>query len=308
MNISLLLIVGLALGFVALNFLLFLTLCLCKWSQRKTEVDYGSYPSLDNLKRRSLLKRHGAGLRAQVAIDSKEMHDPYTRLPRQSPKRPLDQLPFPEALLHSPRRTLAISPGLYPSMNTPTKMNHGYLGKIGDTASIYSMESAPIDLHDQILLSQPFSRALCSYQTNVLPGVRSAGTSVSVAKATDLIPPLLPTTQCASIEEVASKTYRYQGSELSTTSPFQDPTGSSDALRHQWYAPILSKNTAEGLSPEHLRLPTVGLVPMAREVPLLHRQFSLRLPSPHSPPPPLCEGWMSSDGCSCVRLSEAPFE
>jgi hypothetical protein len=243
------------------------------------------------LKRRSLLKRNGASLGVQVAIDSKEVHDPYTRLPRQTPKRLLCQPPFPHPLLDSPRRTPAIPPGLSSSrdqLDTLTNMGRECLCKMEDTASIYSVASAPVDLHDQILLSQPSSEALCNYQHTILPGVRSARTLVGVAKATNIIPPPPPTTQRASIEELPLETYRYRGSGLSATSPFQDPTGSSDVLGHQWYVPHPSESTAKGLLPEHLRLPAVGLVspiPVAREGPRLHRRFCSRLPSPYSPPP-----------------------
>lgn len=163
-----------------------------------------------------------------------------------------------------------------------------------DSASVYSTASAPLDMHDQVMLAQPFSRALYGRhvpepQTGTtgagptldMPAVPIATQASITAHPLDFIDPLAPQTY----ESVLARSRDHDRAELSRTDvglprrpqPVSTPEAPSRMRPRSHFRPT-SRFSA---MPPPLRLPELP----TRNTPALDLDNSQRvlLSSPHSP-------------------------
>ncbi|KAF8973155.1 hypothetical protein BDZ97DRAFT_1779741 [Flammula alnicola] len=264
MHVSLPLVIGLASGFASFNVLLAFT-CLCL-RRRRNKTKRRQEAIANTEKRPSILKQ--------------------TPPSKHLPSNPLFPRTASGSKTGSSDEASPRSVGLRNQLVVPTRVSREASGDASDTASMYSTASAPIDLHDQILLSQPFSRALnntyMSPPATVPP--RSSKDTASMETVYPVHrsapPPTIDSTQLF-VDQLAPETYdktfplRWRGSVLlDTPTRPRASLQSGDLPRYQGTASYTAPDTFNGLRPLYLHLPLISRSISAR-----------RLPSPYSPPP-----------------------
>ncbi|KAF8200710.1 hypothetical protein BJ912DRAFT_921338 [Pholiota molesta] len=222
---------------------------------------------------------------------------PHSRT-RRAHARPPSELLSPYDLRRTPAKPPSgLSSAHAATLTVPTSVALGISYDSSDTASMYSTASAPIDLHDQILLGQPMSGHWHS-QPSPVPVLRSPRQERAESRArstrlrlpnsggayipADCIDPLAPETYDKTVARHSGAVPLFPVAETPTRAHF------SDSVRKQ-----RTRKTPKdhGTLPPHMWPTLDPPTPLAqRDTLLLYRKVPHpSLPSPYSPPP--AEAW-----------------
>lgn len=225
---------------------------------------------------------------------------PHSRTRRAQGRLPSELLPPYDARRAPGKPPRGLSSAHGATLTVPMSVARATSYDSSDTASMYSTASAPIDLHDQMLLGQPMSRPLAltaqprASSPLALPRTGRAARAIHKVSR-DELGPAYPTAPCPVdyVDPLAPETYdktvaRHSGG-VPVLSVAETPTRAhfSDSVRKQ-----RTRKTPK----DHGRLPHMWPTldpptPLAqRDTLLLYRKVSHpSLPSPYSPPP--AEPW-----------------
>jgi hypothetical protein len=229
---------------------------------------------------------------------------PHSRT-RRAHARPPSELLSPYDLRRTPAKPPSgLSSAHAATLTVPTSVALGISYDSSDTASMYSTASAPIDLHDQILLGQPMSRPLALTAQPRASSPLAPPRTGRVARAIHKVhmdelgsaypTAAVPTIPADCIDPLAPETYDKTVARHSGAVPLfpvaETPTRAhfSDSVRKQ-----RTRKTPKdhGTLPPHMWPTLDPPTPLAqRDTLLLYRKVPHpSLPSPYSPPP--AEAW-----------------
>jgi hypothetical protein len=199
MVIDIVIIVGAASGVIVFNFIV-VTWCL--FCHRKQGLSNVELQTIAQQKRSSLPKGKPTVKTVKFAASVKDSRNKYASYPASRLPLPYVSSPLASAKVRTRRFDRPRAENLFPqnlSTILPTTTNHAPSVRSDDTASVYSTASAPLEIHDYLLMSHNSPNTIL--RTSASSPSEMLSTAVTSSRNADLIFPSCTGNRLSVMEE-----------------------------------------------------------------------------------------------------------